>query len=162
MLRVIICSLCMDTVCPVRAQDPYGFAGLPLIPEPFMNYTGWQTLPAGNSSTGVWSASKQRYSPEFKDGAVRHISKRGYSVAKVSRVLQVTTTHQCALGNKCNPLLRFPAVILPLRHQDGSCRPATPANGHPRDSGASHAKHRSRRYPKPVAPGPCVKPAPRD
>jgi transposase-like protein len=53
------------------------------------------TLPDYDPSIGGIDMSSQRYTPEFKDEAVRQIVDRGYSVADVSERLGVSVHSLC-------------------------------------------------------------------
>ncbi len=70
--------------------------------------------------------SKQRYTPEFKDEAVRQVLERGYSVAEVSERLGVSTHSLYKWVNTVKPnnaeeqvseLLEAKSEILKLRAQ---------------------------------------------
>jgi transposase len=41
--------------------------------------------------------SQQRYSPEFKDEAVRQVTERGYKIAEVAKRLSVSTGKRLAI-----------------------------------------------------------------
>ncbi len=56
--------------------------------------------------------SNQRYSPEFKDEAVRHIVDRGYSVAEVAEVSEVSEVAE-RLGVSAHSLYKWVKAIKP-------------------------------------------------